>query len=74
MYRTPLPQEKRKEEGGGGCTQATNLAPSINLNSAVLDRMKFRQDFKGKMLKCAKNKTLTKLHSAFQQERISVIK
>ena len=63
-----------EEGGGGGCTQAANLAPSINLNSAVLDRMKFCHAFKGKMLKCTKNKATTKLHSAFQQERISVIK
>ena len=74
MDRTPFPQEKGREEGGGGCTQAANLAPSINLNSAVLDRMKFCHDFKGKMLKCTKNKATTKLHSEFQQERISVIK
>ena len=53
---------------------AANFAPSINLNSAVLDRMKFCHDFKGKMLKCTKNKATTKLHSAFQQKRISVIK
>ena len=51
MYRPPFPQEKRREEEGGGCTQATDLAPSINFNSAVLDQMKFRHDFKGKMLK-----------------------
>ena len=51
MDRTPFPQETGREEGGGGCTQAANLAPSINFNSAVLDQMKFRHDFKGKMLK-----------------------
>ena len=75
VYRPPSPQEKRRGGGGGGvCTRATDLSPAINFNSTVLDRMKFRQDFKGKMLKCTKNKALTKLHSAFQQERISVIK
>ena len=61
MYRPPFPQEKRREEEGGGCTQATDLAPSINFNSAVLDQMKFRHDFKGKMLKFKKYKASTKL-------------
>ena len=73
VYRPPSPQEKRKG-GGGVCTRATDLSPAINFNSTVLDRMKFRQDFKGKMPKCTKNKALTRLPSEFQQERISVIK
>ena len=74
VYRPPSPQEKRRGRGGGVCTRATDLSPAINFNSTVLDRMKFRQDFNGKMLKCTKNKALTKLGSEFQQERFSVIK
>ena len=74
VYRPPSPQEKRRGRGGGVCTRAIDLSPAINFNSTVLDRMKFRQDFKGKMLKCTKNKALTKLCSEFQQERFSVIK
>ena len=73
VYRPPLPTGKEEGEGRV-CTRATDLSLAINFNSTVLDRMKFRQDFKGKMLKCTKNKALTKLGSESQQERFSVIK
>ena len=72
VYRPPSPQEKRR--GRGGLYKSDDFSPAINFNSTVLDRMKFRQDFKGKMLKCTKNKALTKLGFEFQQERFSVIK